>query len=195
MSFRSKIIFFGLIGLLVIVGLILAIVFRSKKMPTTEEQTPGRLNGLPAGILASPTVPSAEVKKPPLSPAELSAAQKELALKNQAKLFTERFGSYSPAANFANFDELKSIVTPSVAIWLEQYKKQLLAKQAPEFLGVTTVVVSQKIISSADKQASVMVSTQQEEMLASGTKISYRDMLLKLVWQDNRWLVDGAYWQ
>ncbi len=150
---------------------------------------------LPAEISASPGAQPVEGKKPSLSPADLAVAQKELALKNQAKLFTERFGSYSPAANFANFDELKGIVTPAVAAWLEQYKKQLLAKQAAEFLGVTTVAVSQKIISSTDQQASVMVSTQQEESLSSGTNISYRDMLLKLVWQENRWLVDGAYWQ
>lgn len=193
MTFRAKIIFFGLIGLLVIVGLVLAIVFRPKKAPLAEEAAVSVVNA-PGAPLPPLTIPSAEVRKP-LTAAELSAAQKELAIKNQTKLFVERFGSYSPAANFANFDELKPIVTKAVANWLEQYKKQLTEKQEADFLGVTTKVISQKIISSDAAKASVLASVQREELFGSGPKVSYKDMRVELVWQNNEWLVDGAYWQ
>lgn len=193
MSFRSKVIFFTLIGLLVTVGLILAIVFRPKKAPLVEEAVAPAVTA-PGAPLAPLTIPSAEVRKP-LTAVELSAAQKEVALKNRVKLFVERFGSYSPGANFANFDEIKPIVTPSVATWLEKYKKQLAEKQAPDFLGITTRVISQQIVSSDNTHASVIASTQREEISASGSRLYYKDMLVKLVWQDNEWLVDGAYWQ
>lgn len=193
MSFRSKVLFFTLIGLLVVAGLVLALVFRPKNVSVDREAGSVANVNAPSSAPGAGTSAASAVK--PLTQAELTAAQKETAVKNQAKLFVERFGSYSPGADFANFDELKTIVTPSVAQWLEEYKKQLLAKQAPNFSGVTTRVVSQKIISLEDKKASVLASAQQEEILGQTPNVSYQDMLVKLVWRNDEWLVDGAFWQ
>lgn len=195
MSFRTKFIFFAVISFLVVAGIILAIALRPKKSKITEEPSaPAPATGqITSPVL--PSMPSAGEAKKTITAAELSAAQKELAIKNTAKLFVERFGSYSPGADFANFDEIKPIVTLSVADWLEQYKTQLPTKQPVGFLGVTTRVVSEKIISSDETHASVMASTQREEIIGNSPNLYYKDMLVKLVWQDEQWLVDGAYWQ
>ncbi|KKS13393.1 MAG: hypothetical protein UU69_C0006G0001, partial [Candidatus Magasanikbacteria bacterium GW2011_GWA2_41_55] len=119
----------------------------------------------------------------------------DTAIKNTAINFAERFGSYSVAANFSNFEELKPFSTPTVVQWLDQYKTQLLAKQGADFVGITTKVVSTKIISSSEAVASVLISTQQSETYKTEQKTTYKDMLVKLVWQNSKWLVDGAYWQ
>lgn len=198
MSYRTKIIFFGGIGVLIIVGLILALVFRQKQAtPVTEEATlsadvvlPDDTSNVAGGNVSVPV----EVKKMP-SKDEVSAAAKVAAIKNSAINFAERFGSYSVAANFANFEELKPFSTPTVAQWFDQYKTQVLAKQGADFVGVTTKAVSTKIISSSETVASVLVSTQRLETYKTEQKTEYKDMLVKLVWQNNQWLVDGAYWQ
>lgn len=198
MSYRFKIIFFGGIGLLIIIGLILAFVFRQKSIPATEEATQQvsvnntTLSNV-AGSNGSASAP-VDVKKMP-SKAEVTQAAKEIAIKNAAINFAERFGSYSVAANFSNFEELKPFSTPTVSQWLDQYKTQLLAKQGADFVGITTKAVSTKIISSNDSVASVLVSAQRSETYVSGPKTTYKDMLVKLVWQNNQWLADGAYWQ
>lgn len=197
MSYRTKIIFFGGIGVLIIVGLILALVFRQKPTPMTKEAaqlavvvSPSGASNVVGGNVSAPV----EVKKMP-SKDEVTQVAKEVAIKNTAINFTERFGSYSAAANFANFEELKPFSTPMVAQWLDQYKAQLLAKQGADFVGVTTKAVSTKIISSSETVASVLVSTQRLETNKTEQKTTYKDMLVKLVWQNNQWLVDGAYWQ
>lgn len=197
MSYRVKIIFFGGIGVLIIVGLILALVFRQKPKPVTEEAAPPATVVLPDGtsnVAGGNVLVPVEVKKMP-SKAEVTTAAKEIAIKNSAINFVERFGSYSAAANFANFEELKPFSTATVAQWLEQYKTQLLAKQGADFVGVTTKAVSTKIISSSETVASVLVSTQRSGTYKTEQKTEYKDMLVKLVWQNNQWLADGAYWQ
>lgn len=199
MSYRTKIIFFGGIGVLIVVGLILALVFRQKPTPMMEVDTqPAAVvsgsDALPPIAAGGNVSAPVEVKNAPTK-AEVNAAAKVAAIKNTAINFVERFGSYSVAANFANFEELKPFSTATVAQWLDQYKLQLIAKQSADFVGVTTKVVSAKIISSNDAVASVLAFTQRLEIYASGPQTAYKDMLVKLVWQNNQWLVDGAYWQ
>lgn len=185
---------------MIIIGLILALVFRQKlATPVTEETTqPAAVvsgnNVSPPTAAGSDVSVPVEVKKMP-SKDEVTQVAKEIAIKNTAINFVERFGSYSAAANFANFEELKPFSTPTVAQWLEQYKMQLLAKQSVDFVGVTTKAVSTKIISSSETVASVLVSTQRLETNKTEQRTEYKDMLAKLVWQNNQWLVDGAYWQ
>lgn len=183
---------------MIIVGLVLALVFRQKPAPPVTEGTtqpvavvsPDGASNVAGGNVSVPV----EVKKMP-SKAEITAAAKEVAIKNSAINFAERFGSYSVAADFSNFEELKPFSTATVAQWLDQYKMQLTAKQTADFVGITTKAVSTKIISSSETVASVLVSTQRSETYTSGPKTTYKDMLVKLIWQNNQWLVDGAYWQ
>ncbi|MEK9183056.1 MAG: hypothetical protein AAB849_00925 [Patescibacteria group bacterium] len=198
MSYRTKIIFFGGIGVLIIIGLILALVFRQKPAVLVTEETdepvtvvsPDGTSNVVGGNVSVPV----EVKKMP-SKSEIAAAAKEATIKNSAINFAERFGSYSVAANFSNFAELKPFATPTLAQWLDQYKAQLTAKQGADFVGVTTKAVSSKIISSNDSVASVLVSTQRLETYVNGPKTAYKEMLVKLTLQNNQWLADGAYWQ
>jgi translation initiation factor 2 gamma subunit (eIF-2gamma) len=125
----------------------------------------------------------------------LSAAAKEVALKNQVKNFVERFGSYSKDADYANFEELQPIITASVAQWLKTYPKTLKEKEPAGFVGVSTFVVSQKITKSDAISAEVLVSVQREETTTAGVNRYYKDILVKLILVGDTWKVDGAYWQ
>ncbi|HBX15701.1 MAG TPA: hypothetical protein DEF57_00125 [Candidatus Magasanikbacteria bacterium] len=196
MSYRTKIFFFGGIGLLIIIGLVLALGFKQKPVPVIEGVVQPVAVTSPESVsnVAGNVPVPVEVKKMP-SKAEVTQAAKDTAIKNTAINFAERFGSYSVAANFSNFEELKPFSTPTVVQWLDQYKTQLLAKQGADFVGITTKVVSTKIISSSEAVASVLISTQQSETYKTEQKTTYKDMLVKLVWQNSKWLVDGAYWQ
>ncbi len=193
MTFRGKIFLFISIFLLFVIGLVLAITFRSSKQTTTNNtpvNQPVATQNTVAPIVVPQLPPTRQLTK-----TEITAANKEALIQVTVKNFVERFGSYSPEANFSNFAEIKSMITNPVADWLKTYPDYLKKQQASDFLGITTRVLSQKITSSSDTAAVVVASTQRAEMRSSGNQVTYKDMQVKLVWSNGAWLVDGAYWQ
>lgn len=193
MSFRTKILIItALIVLVVVIGIILAVAYWPGQK--TAETPPA--GGAPA-TTTIPNIPGGGVIQAPkpLTQAEMSEAEREIMIKNQTKNFVERFGSYSQEANFSNFVELLPVVTSNVASWLKIYPQQLKEKNGADFIGVTTKVVTQKILSVSPTSASVMASAQREETRTNGTTRVYKDIKVNLVFANNEWLIDGAYWQ
>ncbi len=194
MSFRAKIIFIVL-AVVALVAAILWVLFFRTKAPRQNLAAPN------LGGQATPLVPSTPPAVPLLNgqpvttPRQLEQYKNAESIKVAAKNFVERFGSYSAAVNFVNFDELRGAVTDSTWEWLKSHRLDLAKQNGPDFVGVTTRVLSVKIISQSDQQASVSAATQREETRASGRSVIYRDMLLKMVAVNKQWLVDGAYWQ
>ncbi|MBI5732165.1 MAG: hypothetical protein HY982_02275 [Candidatus Magasanikbacteria bacterium] len=191
MNFRNKIIFGLATVLSVILIIILIIVWRGQKQTKTaaEEKT-----GVSAVGSLSPAGPGEEIKKI-VTPAEVKAVSREQLIKNRVKNFVERFGSYSPEADFSNFKEIEPMATAAVAAWLKTYPEDLAKKAPVGFEGVTTRVLTQKIISADALNATVIASAQREETVSGAASVGYKDILVKLVWQGDQWLVDGVYWQ
>ncbi len=194
MSFRTKILIVIIAAVLVVGGLIGFLIWRSYK--TKQAAVPPPAGQLPAAPAPSATsgIPTAPAPKL-MTPVQLNAAAREVAIKNRARDFVERFGSYSKDANYANLEELQPMITAPVAKWLEQYPRALKEKEPAGFIGVSTFVVTQKILSSSEIRAEVMVSAQREETTVSGASRYYKDILVKMVFTGDMWKVDGAYWQ
>jgi len=191
MSFRAKMIFVAL-GIVALIAAILWVLFFRTKAPVAEAPV------VPQATPPAPSTPPATPKLngvPVTTPAQMNQYKNQESLKVAAKNFVERFGSYSVAVNFVNFDELREAVTDTTWDWLKSYRLDLAKKNGPDFVGVTTRVLSLKIISQSDKQASVLASTQREETRVSGSAVTYKEMLVKMVLVNKQWLVDGAYWQ
>lgn len=195
MTLRTKIFFFGGIILIFIIGLILALVYRNR-LPLPENTPVNQAVNAPAGgDLPGGGATTVVVPEKKVTLEEVKAVSAELLVKNVAKNFVERFGSYSQEAEFSNFKEIADLVTPTVAAWLEKYPADLLKKLPGGFEGVSTRVVSQNIESLDGEKAVLMVSTQREERVNGATRVYYQDMKVNLVLRDGVWLVDGAYWQ
>lgn len=193
MSYRAKILIIaGLILLFIVIGIILAVAYwpgkkTTEALPTNQAPATTTIPGIPGG---------GAVQAPkPLTPTEMTEVAREILIKNQTKNFVERFGSYSQEANFSNFDELLPVVTSNVASWLKSYPQQLKEKNGTDFVGVTTKVVTQKILSVSPTSATVMASAQQEITRTGGTTRVYKDIKVNLVFANDEWLIDGAYWQ
>ncbi|MCX6778916.1 MAG: hypothetical protein NTU97_01650 [Candidatus Magasanikbacteria bacterium] len=196
MTLRTKIFFYGGIIILFIVGLILALIFRSKTPAPVNTPVNNAVNAPVNGALPGNNQPiTTVVPEKKVTPEEVKVANTELTIKNVSKNFAERFGSYSLEANFSNFTEVMDLVTPTVAAWLKTYPTDLLKKLPEGFEGVSTMVLSQQIESSTVSQANLLVSTQREETVKGQTRLYYQDMKVNLVLKGDKWLVDGAYWQ
>lgn len=190
MSFRAKIIFIALAVAALLVAIFLVLFFRTKTPIAEAPVAPQVVSEAPA----APATPKLN-GLPVTTPEQMSQYQNQESIKVAAKNFAERFGSYSVAVNFINFDELRGAVTDTTWEWLKTYRLDLVKKNGPDFIGVTTRVLSTKIISSNATSASVSLATQREETRTSGSAVTYKEMLVKMVLVNKQWLVDGAYWQ
>lgn len=118
-------------------------------------------------------------------------------IQSLAKTFTERFGSYSTEADFANLRDVLPLMSASYAGQTQAYLATAVSPS--EYYGVTTRIVSIKVLSSdeAAGTASLDVSTQREEAKGSVQNVSvrYQTLHLSLLKENNAWKVDTATWE
>lgn len=193
MSSRLKLIL--LIAAVVAFGIVLALVLRSRLVrrgpaPATIAPTavpslpaPEKPEALPAGLAT--TTP----KAPALGSVE--ASQEEV--KNMARLFAERYGSYGPETNFQNLKDVEPMVTATMAAYLDTVTGLPLLGGNP----VTTVTraISAEIRQWSDARALVGVTTQREETTGGTQTVIYQPLRVLLLKASGEWKVDGAWWE
>jgi len=114
-----------------------------------------------------------------------------------AKRFAERLASYS--LNRKDIDpvyELLPLVTPKAKLLAEGYYEELSKKEAP-FYGVSSKVVSSKVVSVENDQAVIELNLLQAEQDMSGVQIKdYQSILtVELLNINNSWQVDNFIWK
>ncbi len=117
-------------------------------------------------------------------------------LTSVAKIFTERYGSYSNEANFANLSDVLPLMSVSFA---EDTRQVIAASIAPEeYYGVTSRVITVNIdsIDEDNGVAVVTLTAQREESVATTQNISvkFQDITLEMIQENGVWKVDSASW-
>ena len=118
-----------------------------------------------------------------------------------ARLFAERFGSYSNQAGYGNIEELKVFMSKRMSVWADRYIKEEIAKhpQVDIYYGITTraVTIEEKEFNTENGQAKYVVSTQRFEATGSMDNKTSRqqDIVITLIKEDDAWKVDSAIWQ
>jgi hypothetical protein len=190
MNRRNKLII--LIVLILIVLLLLAIFLWSSFRPSEELPEP-----------VQPEFPTTEavIDTTPVEPITVSEERAERArtgsLQALAKLFAERYGSFSSEASGQNLRDLMPLMTEGFAA---RTAEQIAAiKTSPDYYGVTTRVVSVTVedMDEALGSARVRVDTQREEARGTlqDTSVRYQTVILSFALVDGSWLVDGATWE
>lgn len=108
-----------------------------------------------------------------------------------ARMYAERFGSWSTDNQLKNLQELSQFSSPSMLNYLGQQE----IRPAQEFYGISTKALSTRVTSQSESAAEVIVSTQRTENKAGQESVFYQDVRLTLVNVGDLWLVSGAYWQ
>lgn len=133
----------------------------------------------------TPIVPNtADVAAPAGVPDE------RLLAKQTARLFVERFGSYSTQNNNEHIDSVAGMVTPVMAAWIATQ----VISPGDTFRAVSTQVLSTQVVSITESTATVRILTRQLEETTSGDAQFQKEGRIDLLKQGNRWLVDGFYW-
>ncbi|TAK03995.1 hypothetical protein EPO34_02450 [Patescibacteria group bacterium] len=163
------------------------------------------LRSAPAVPPAQPVVvPSPEV--PAAAPAALSPTQEarvtQSGAETVAKVFAERYGSFSSEAAFGNLRDVIPLATPAFGAQLEALADA--GVPPTEYYGVTTRVVALTADlmdpSTSSGQATTMrfsVSTQRQEAKGSPQDLSvkYQDLEVTMEKVGGKWLVASATWK
>ena len=140
--------------------------------------------------VAQTSVPAA-----PATPAE----KQEMNLQILARVFAEKFGTYSNHDSYKSLAGTKSFMTASAAKWLASYLVEMEKKHGGEnssYYGVTTKAVSALVKSFDEDDAVLVVNCQRKESVLGAADVSFNQQLeLEFKKINNEWKIDGAYWQ
>ena len=188
-SNRNKMI---IAGVLILIAIILILLFLPRKKTSTTP-TANQTNTLESTNSQTTTEPKPEPT--PVTPEQKQQATAETV----AKIFAERFGSYSSESEADNLEDILPLTTTSYAATLQaQIKKLRDAGPAADYYGVTTRVLSTTLSGELGADSAIFdVLTQREEATGSvsNTAVKYQTLTisLKLVGED--WLVNGAVFE
>lgn len=114
-----------------------------------------------------------------------------------AKIFVERFSSFSSQGDNGQITDTMSLATPEMQAWMKTQMKT----NSKDYEGTVTTVLATKVLEKTVRNASVAVEAQQmlEKKSAEVTGSVTREQRIRkgkvtLVQVGNTWLVDGLYW-
>lgn len=112
-----------------------------------------------------------------------------------AKVFAERYGSFSTEAEFGNLRDAAALATPEFAARLLAQADSGTA--GGEYYGVTTRVIALTAEEMGETTARFSVSTQRQEAKGSpqGATVRYQAMTVELEKAGEAWLVSDAAWE
>ncbi len=173
----------------VLIAILLLILFFLRRDQEIVEQP------IPTIVPGQQLTPTAVV---PISSPELEAERVTTSnAQTVAKIFTERYGSFSNEANFGNIRDVLPLTTASYRAELEAYIAS--APTPVGFYSVTTRLVSVKVNDMDDVAgtADFTLSTQRTEAKDAPQNIvvRYQDIDISLEKQGDTWLVSDASWK
>lgn len=195
MSLRARIFMIISIAMLLILGISLFLIVRSKTKSAAPESATvpngasrSISNGQPGGQQqVSQQIPT-DLPAKTATPVE---AEKNGAVQ-LAKVFVERYGTYSSDNNFQNIKEVESFVTPN--LW-SQISALMNSKAAPQsFVGMTTKVISMNLVNWSDVRATVELKTIRTEERNGAVASRQQNATVYMVKQDSVWLADRLVW-
>lgn len=114
----------------------------------------------------------------------------EVYAKQLARIFVERFATFSNQNNNQHIEDVWEMSTPLMQKWLETQK----LSPALIYQGQTTRVIASRTLSFTNNEVVVLVETQQELEQNNEKQVVQRSGRVELVKVGEDWKVDGFYW-
>ena len=110
-----------------------------------------------------------------------------------AKIFIERYGTYSTDNEFENIKEAQSLVTKS--LWSKISLGIGVKNPNAGFLGLTTKVVSVSMISWSDSKADFDLKIMRNENKSGVVTTRYQNVTVEMIKENGTWLADSLTWK
>lgn len=180
---RKPILITVLILFILLAAVLLALFLRQKASSTPAPQEQAVQPAQPP----EPTLSERQEQESRASSATLQA---------QAKLFAERYGSFSTEANYQNLKDLMPVMTDAFAAQTAANIKNMPV--ATEYYGVTTRVVAVKTdaLDEAAGTATLTLGTQRQETKGTAAAtVKYQNLVLMFKQVGTEWKISSAVWQ
>lgn len=189
-SSSKRLLILIVIALVLLVAVLISLFVGPKSTPTADPV----ILPSPSPVITIPEPPSA----PPISQqVEQQARTASSVIQADAKAFTERYGSFSTEAQYANLSDVMPLMTDAFAA--QTQRTIATAPVATEFYGVTTNAIAVNV-SSLDENigsATVTISTQRQETKGNArtATVRYQDLVLAFQLIGTDWKVSSATWK
>ncbi|MBI5369676.1 hypothetical protein HZA85_00570 [Candidatus Uhrbacteria bacterium] len=189
---KTRLIVLGLIALVLLLLIVWLFLFLRRPSATPASSEP---------VLTEDQKHIPEISQPTLKDEELKKEQQtrevSVGATTLAKLFAERYGSYSNEAHFQNLFDVMPLMTESFA---QKTKAFVASTTLPDtYYGVSTRVLTVKVEALDDAAGTATISMQTQREVAQGStqnvNVMYQEIRLSLVKQAGVWKVDSADWQ
>lgn len=177
---------------ILIAALLLLLVWRRQPrvlppLPTPPANLAGNKTETRTAPVAAPVV-----IKPAVSEIVKSDSNpEETYLLQLARIFVERFGSYSNQNDNRHILDALSLGSARMQTYLNSKRLAF----SPNYQGMTTKVVASTIESRKPETASVHVDVQQVSAQLGASQVQYQSGTVALVREAGVWKVDGLYWK
>jgi hypothetical protein len=179
-------------------GLLIAIVLGIVYLGNSDEYT--KTNTVDENVIDSDNPQIINLPQQQVLVTQPTQSPEELYVKNLAKLFVERFSTYSNQNNNEHIVELRTLATPSMWQWIQgQVQIQALGQQ---YQGLVTEVLAAQISSFNLElgEAVVAIEVQQKSLAENDSGLVDENMVQKSATVnvkkiDSTWLVDGVFWE
>lgn len=195
-TLRQKLFIIVSTVVIVLVGILLYLYYRqtANDLPTVSDSVVGTEEVVsdPGGAETAEQVgervsPTVVVAKP---------YSEDVYITQLAKIFVERFYSYSTQNDSGHITDSLALASPSMQTWMNGQIKA----NSTDYEGVVTSVFTSKLTEKKDEAATVSIQTQQkwERKDTSATALTQEDVRrngrVTLVKVNGVWLVDGLFW-
>ena len=194
MSLRARIFIIVSISVFLILGISMLLVIKNKNKNTEPQTVAPADNTATQGVGQTGGTTSVGSEMPEGLPAQVItplAAQKN-GVQQLAKVFVERYGTYSTDNNFQNIKDVETLVTRS--LWSKISAPISSKTVSQSFTGVTTKVISMDLTEWSDVKATVELKTSRIEEKNGVVTTRYQTAVVSMVKQNVVWLIDKISW-
>ncbi len=121
----------------------------------------------------------------------------DIYVRQLAKIFVERFNSYSNQDDNGHINDTLSLASPEMQTWLKAQMKV----DSRDYEGIVTSVLATKLSEKTADKATILIEAQQvleKKVLTATGPVTREERMRKgrvaLVQIGGAWLVDGLYW-
>jgi len=194
MTLRKKILLIVGSIILAIIVIVLLVVMMNRKVTPQADVVPDDGLGIISEPLTEESIPKIEetlnIKIAPVVPVATEDAG-ERYIRQLARIFTERIGTYSNQNDNQHIDGVASMTTAT----MQKYLVSQAIAPAATYSGVTTRVISSEVQSLSENTAVVAVGVQQEVRNGGDqSETVYKNGRVNFSQEAGEWKVSGLYW-
>ena len=194
MSLRARIFLIITVVVLIVLGVSLFLLIGARKKAASEAMGNAAGTGATTTETVLPPAPTGTEIPSGLPVKKQTTVEVEQAGVTQlARVFTERYGTYSTQNDSQNIKEVESLCTR--ALWSKISARIGASADNQNFVGVTTRVITTDLVSWNGSTATIELRTMRTEEKSGNVTNKYQNAEAKLIKSGENWLVDQFVWK